>query len=86
MSDYPVGAKWVAEDKSGNRGTIWLDERGYNFEIWKWGVRYHDGSTPRNSFDWGTTKRFVREECTIALRGMGFIKPRFKRVKELPDV
>jgi hypothetical protein len=75
VSDYPIGATWEAVDKTGKKGTIWLDERRGKFEIWRWSWTYADGSAPFSASDWAVSYKSARYAIPLK-KGA-----RFKRVK-----
>lgn len=77
ISKYPVGAKWEATNDCGEMGQIWLEERFFTFEVWRWSKCYADGSGQQ--FDWGLSFRSCRNEIPLFNRLSQ--KPiRFKRV------
>ena len=83
MSDYPVGAKWVAKLKSGAYGCYYLEKRDKHSEYWLFEVYYSDGSRPRIANRRGYSQRSVRDECATELwwitRHFPREKIRFKR-------
>jgi hypothetical protein len=64
---YPVGATWEGKEsdsKFGNQhreARIWLNEIKEHIEVWYWSWSYSDGSSPIDSFDWGTSYQMCRQ-------------------------
>jgi hypothetical protein len=74
-TNYPIDATWTGVTRSGKIVTIWLSERKYNMEIWRWNAIYSDGSG--NKFDWATSYRGCVNSAPVIIG-------RFKRVKNVP--
>lgn len=71
VSNFPIGARWECVDKFGKHGWIALSERNKNFEVWKYGWAYGDGSG--GSFDWAMSYNSAKKHH--------WINGKFKRVK-----
>ena len=65
-SNYPVGATWRI-DKKGLTGTLWLAERMYNFEVWRWSV-FSSADKSGLRFDQCYSKTSARNELPITGR------------------
>ena len=72
MSNFPIGAKWKADDGK-KEGVIWLaDVYSNGREIWRWASCYSDGSG--HKFDWSSSYANCKNEIDVYAR--------FKRVKK----
>ncbi len=77
ISDYPVGATWIAKTDQGRIGTIELRNRGMCVEMWVWTTFYSDGSV--NKSDWNPSYRLCRAE--IPMWNTDGKRVRFRREK-----
>lgn len=84
QTDYPVGARWEAYLWGGINGTVWLQERKENLEIWRYSYSYRDGSGKESGLY--NNRADCVAECAAAMRVMYGLpnapKVRFIRVKE----
>lgn len=77
MTDYPVGAMWIAETDNDRIGKIWLERRSEYLEMWMWSVYYTDNSGYKS--DWNPSYRLCKKEIPLWNNNK---KPiRFKRIK-----
>lgn len=77
MTNYPIGARWEVVTDIGEHGTIWLDNRLENLEIWRWSTEFTHGNGRET--DWTQSYRACREEIPLWNKSS---KPiRFRRVK-----